>query len=120
MTKLAVLEGRAILGTASGSVHLLDLATGRALAAPSSLDHMDAVTGVGPSAHLQHFVTGSRDSHVKVGQLRSLWCFVVDVCGYSMCWVPVCLLPDAVQLDLVHCCCIILCQHCAAIKCQSA
>jgi hypothetical protein len=38
----------------------------QAMAAPSSLDHLDAVTGIGPSAFLQHFVTGGRDSHVKV------------------------------------------------------
>lgn len=65
-----LLEGRAILGTSSGSVLLLDMPTGRTVMSSSSSDHMDAVTGIGTSMYLQHFVTSSQDRNVKVRSRR--------------------------------------------------
>lgn len=64
--QVELLEGRAILGTSSGSVLLLDMPTGRTVMSSSSSDHMDAVTGIGTSMYLQHFVTSSQDRNVKV------------------------------------------------------
>lgn len=105
ITRLELLEGRAIACTSSGSVHVIDLthhaaatttaaaATGGAPAGTrthgsgsivvveggrgpgggaaaaggaATVDHLDAVTGLGVSVYLQHFVTGSKDSHIKV------------------------------------------------------
>eukprot|EP00200_Dunaliella_tertiolecta_P016698 CAMPEP_0202421704 /NCGR_PEP_ID=MMETSP1128-20130828/50477_1 /ASSEMBLY_ACC=CAM_ASM_000463 /TAXON_ID=3047 /ORGANISM="Dunaliella tertiolecta, Strain CCMP1320" /LENGTH=1700 /DNA_ID=CAMNT_0049029737 /DNA_START=44 /DNA_END=5146 /DNA_ORIENTATION=- len=66
ITCLEVSGSRAFLGTATGSVHILDLYTGRPLAASSSLDHMDCVTALSPSLELQHVVTAGRDCHIKV------------------------------------------------------
>ena len=68
VTKLELIEGRAIVGTISGNVLLIDMPTGRSVMSSSVSDHMDAVTGIGSSAHLQHCVTGSRDRCIKVGR----------------------------------------------------
>ncbi|MEW5315346.1 MAG: hypothetical protein WDW38_006784 [Sanguina aurantia] len=65
--KLEMLEGRVLVGTVGGSVHVVDAAKGRSSSSSlSNGDHLDAVTGISPSVYLQHFVTSSRDSHVKV------------------------------------------------------
>ena len=69
ITKLETLEGRAIIGTASGSVHLVDMSSGRSVSTSVSSDHMDAVTGIGPSVYLQHFVSCGKDSFIKVRHL---------------------------------------------------
>ncbi|EFJ51574.1 hypothetical protein VOLCADRAFT_116432, partial [Volvox carteri f. nagariensis] len=66
VTRLELLEGRAVLGTVSGSVHVMELSSGASNAASVTVDHMDAVTGLGPSVYLQHVVTGSKDSHIKI------------------------------------------------------
>ena len=66
VTKLELLEGRAIIGTSSGSILLIEISSGHAVMSSSTSDHMEAVTGIGSSAHLQHCVTGSRDRCIKV------------------------------------------------------
>eukprot|EP00198_Chlamydomonas_reinhardtii_P012386 XP_001701723.1 predicted protein [Chlamydomonas reinhardtii] len=66
VSRLELLEGRAIAGTVTGSVHVAELHSGAANAASVTADHLDAVTGLATSVHLQHMVTGSRDSHIKV------------------------------------------------------
>ncbi|GFR49528.1 hypothetical protein Agub_g11572 [Astrephomene gubernaculifera] len=66
VSRLELLEGRAVAGTVSGSVHVVELSSGAANAASVTVDHLDAVTGVAASVALQHVVTGSRDSHIKV------------------------------------------------------
>ncbi len=63
---LEVLGRQAILGTTSGSVHVVDVVTGKATAAASSLDHLDSVMGCGSSERLRHFVTCGKDSQIKV------------------------------------------------------
>ncbi len=68
VTKLELIEGRAVIGTASGNVLLVDIGTGRLVVSSSATDHMDSVTGIGSSVHLQHCVTGSRDRCLKVGR----------------------------------------------------
>ena len=55
------------MGTVSGSVLLIDMSTGDMVMSSSVSDHMDTVTAIGSSAHLQHCVTGSRDRSIKVG-----------------------------------------------------
>jgi hypothetical protein len=103
IVSMDVLEGRALLGTSTGSVLVVDVGTGRSVAAlGGGSDHMEAVTACGPSHYLQHFVTSSRDSHIKVGarllrpvspssacrlfpSFSSTHCFVVVPWG----WCPV-------------------------------
>lgn len=63
---MELLEGRAIFGTVSGSVLLIDMPSGRKVLSSSTSDHLDAITGIGRSVHLQHFVTSSRDRNIKV------------------------------------------------------
>jgi syndecan 1 len=70
VTRVELLEGRAIIGSASGSILLLDMPTGRSVMSSSSTDHMDHITGIGASVHLQHCVTGSRDRNIKVSFRR--------------------------------------------------
>ncbi len=85
---MELLEGRAIAGTVSGSVHVVQLHTGASNAASATVDHMDAVTGVAGSTWLQHVVTGSRDSHIKVWTCGVVGCSLgggqrvgTNVCG---------------------------------------
>ncbi|KAG2494055.1 hypothetical protein HYH03_007699 [Edaphochlamys debaryana] len=66
VSRLELLEGRAIAGTVSGSVHVVELASGASNSASVTVDHLDAITGVAASVWLQHMITGSRDSHIKV------------------------------------------------------
>ncbi|GAX84070.1 hypothetical protein CEUSTIGMA_g11494.t1 [Chlamydomonas eustigma] len=66
VTRVELLEGRAIIGSASGSILLLDMPTGRTVMSSSSTDHLDRIAGIGASVHLQHCVTSSRDRNVKV------------------------------------------------------
>eukprot|EP00798_Chlamydomonas_sp_ICE-L_P011292 gene11292-18928_t len=73
ISKMDVLEGQAVVGTASGSIHLVDIESGNTVPSSSAYDHMDVVTGVGTSDYLQHFVTCSRDSHLKIfDQVKTL------------------------------------------------
>ena len=73
VTKLELIEGRAVIGTASGAVLLIDMPTGRSVMSSGTSDHMDAVTGIGSSVQLQHCVTGSRDRCIKVEAVRQSW-----------------------------------------------
>jgi hypothetical protein len=61
----------------------VELSSGEANAASGTVDHLDAVTGLGPSTWLQHLVTGSRDSHIKASALFDQLgtCFVVSPWG---------------------------------------
>lgn len=83
-----ILEGRLLLGNASGRRYMLDLATGKPVTAPpvaaaaigrvggtvtvaaaaavGSSDHDGPVMCISASVYLQHYVTASQDGYVKV------------------------------------------------------
>jgi hypothetical protein len=66
VTSAQLLEGRLLLGCAQGAIHTVNLQTCEVQRSSKMCDHDDAVTAIGPSSELQHFVTSSRDCIIKV------------------------------------------------------
>jgi hypothetical protein len=69
VTQLALLDDRVIVGTAAGSIHVFSVFNGAPEEGDSvAADHMNRVTGLGPSLWLEHFVSSSLDGTVKVSR----------------------------------------------------